>query len=65
MLTELQRDLEAVRNGAMPPDAFPDLVGPDPIAAQSEMDLDAHEPIADTTLIGRLSKAVRVGAKLT
>jgi hypothetical protein len=64
LLAELQRDLEAVRNGAMPPDVFPDLVGPDPIAAQSEVDLDAPKPITDTTLIGRLGKAVRIIAKL-
>ena len=65
VLAELQRNLEAVREGDMPPEAFADLAGPDPIAAQAEFDLDAPESLKkDTTLIGRLAEAERIVAEL-
>jgi hypothetical protein len=64
LLAELQRYLVDLRDGSMPPAVFPELVGPDPIAAQSELDLDADKPISDTTLIGRLSKADRIVSDL-
>ncbi len=40
VLAELQSDLEAVRDGFMPPEAFADVAGPDPAAAQSWLYLD-------------------------
>jgi hypothetical protein len=65
VLAELQRNLEAVRDGSMPPEVFADLAGPDPIAAQAQVDLDAPESLKkDTTLIGRLAEADHAVAEL-
>ena len=49
VLTELQRDLEAVRDGFLPPEVFADMAGPDPIAAQAELDPDAPSRQGRTT----------------
>ncbi len=65
VLAGLQRDLAAVGDGFMPPEAFADLAGPDPGAAQAQLDPDAPESVKQaTTLIGRLAQAERVVAEL-
>jgi hypothetical protein len=54
-----------VRNGILPPQVFADLAGPDPIAAQAELDPDGPELVKkDDTLIGRLGQAEQLVAEL-
>lgn len=65
VLAELQRELQAVRDGLLPPDVFADMAGPDPIAAQAQMDLTAPESLKkDKTLLGRLAEAEEIVAEL-
>lgn len=64
-LGDLQRGLEAVTEGYLSPDTFAELAGPDPNAAQAQVDPDASESLKeDHTLIGRLGKAEEVVAEL-
>jgi hypothetical protein len=65
VLGDLQRSLHAVVEGYMPPEAFADQAGPDPAAAQAQLDPDASASSKqDWTLIGRLAEAQRVVAEL-
>jgi hypothetical protein len=65
VLTDLQRDLKAIADGRLPPEVFADVAGPDPIAAQAQLDPDAPESVKkDDTLIGRLVHAEQLVAEL-
>jgi hypothetical protein len=63
-VAELQRDLEAVRDGFLPPEVLAEMAGPNPIAAQGELDPDAPESVKDNALIGRVAEAGQGVAEL-
>jgi hypothetical protein len=64
-LRDLHNSLVAVTEGYLSPDTFADLAGPDPNAAQAQVDPDAPESWKeDRTLIGRLGEAEKIVGEL-